>query len=152
MKTLDQARVKSEIIGRIALLRPDLRRRWGKMNAPQMVSHLNDSFISVMGLKYVSIEDVFRFRGLVKWCALYLPTRWPPGFPTRPEIDQEISGTPPGEFAADREKLLSLVEAFTRQPREFSFRPHPMFLEMTEWQWMRWGWLHTDHHLRQFGV
>jgi hypothetical protein len=30
--------------------------------------------------------------------------------------------------------------------------PHPMFGDLTSWQWMRWGYLHTDHHLRQFGL
>jgi hypothetical protein len=152
LKRIDQPLVKRELINRISRLRPDLQRRWGKMNGRQMVSHLNDSFISVMGEKHVAIDPGFRWRGVVKWCALYVPTHWPHGVPTRPELDQEISGTPPGDFDTDRETLLALVERFTQQPREFDFRPHPMFLEMTEWQWMRWGWLHTDHHLRQFGV
>jgi hypothetical protein len=26
-----------------------------------------------------------------------------------------------------------------------------MFGPMTEKDWMRWGYLHADHHLRQFG-
>ena len=122
------------------------------MNARQMVSHLNDSFISAMGRKHVAIDPDFRFRGLIKWCALYMPTHWPHGVPTRPEIDQERDGTPPADFDEDRQTLVGLVHEFTRQPRGFQFHPHPMFLEMTGWQWMRWGWLHTDHHLRQFGA
>ncbi|HEV2663419.1 MAG TPA: DUF1569 domain-containing protein [Blastocatellia bacterium] len=32
------------------------------------------------------------------------------------------------------------------------FHPHPYFGAMSESQWMRWGYLHCDHHLRQFGV
>ena len=31
-------------------------------------------------------------------------------------------------------------------------RPHPVFGPMTRGAWLRWGYLHTDHHLRQFGV
>jgi len=27
-----------------------------------------------------------------------------------------------------------------------------MFPEMNEREWMRWGYLHADHHLRQFGA
>jgi hypothetical protein len=26
-----------------------------------------------------------------------------------------------------------------------------MFGAMTRGDWLRWGWLHMDHHLRQFG-
>jgi hypothetical protein len=151
-KSIDQPVVKQAIVERVARLRPDLDRRWGRMNARQVVCHLNDSFLCVAGDKTVAIDPDFRWRGLVKWCALYLPAPWPHGVPTRPEIDQEYSGTAPADFEADRQTLLALVERFTRKPREFEFKPHPMFLEMTEWQWMRWGYLHTDHNLRQFGV
>jgi hypothetical protein len=152
LRTLDQPGPKQEILKRIVCLRPNLNQRWGKMNARQMVSHLNDSFVTVMGGRQVSIDPDFRFRGLVKWCGLYLPMHWPHDVPTRPEIDQELYGTPPGDFDLDRQMLVGLVDRFSRQPRDFTFDPHPIFLEMTEWQWMRWGWLHTDHHLRQFGV
>jgi hypothetical protein len=29
--------------------------------------------------------------------------------------------------------------------------PHSIFGSMTNQDWMRWGYLHADHHLRQFG-
>ena len=29
---------------------------------------------------------------------------------------------------------------------------HPIFGPLTTSQWMRWGYLHVYHHLRQFGV
>jgi hypothetical protein len=152
LKTIDQPRVKQQIVERIARLRPELERRWGEMNARQMVCHLNDAFLCTMGERPAAIDPDFRWRGLIKWCALYLPSHWPHGVQTRPEIDQHLDGTAPAEFDADRQRLLMLVERFTHRPREFAFCPHPMFLAMTEWQWMRWGYLHTDHHLRQFGV
>ncbi len=69
-----------------------------------------------------------------------------------PEMDQEIGGTRPVEFDGDVRELRRLLERFTRQPRDFSWRPHPIFGEMTEKDWMRWGYLHMDHHFRQFGV
>jgi hypothetical protein len=27
-----------------------------------------------------------------------------------------------------------------------------MFGSMQRTDWLRWGWLHADHHLRQFGA
>jgi hypothetical protein len=30
--------------------------------------------------------------------------------------------------------------------------PHPIFGPLSYPQWMRWGYLHCDHHLRQFGA
>jgi hypothetical protein len=89
---------------------------------------------------------------LLKWLSLYAPMKWPKGVPTRPEFDQEAGGgTPPAQFETDKRNLLRSMEKFAGQPRGFSFRPHPMFKEMSERDWMRWGYLHVDHHLRQFG-
>ena len=105
-----------------------------------------------MGEKAITIDPTFRARKLVKFIALYAPMRWPQGVPTRPEVDSEIGGTAPAGFGADKQALLTLVERFTEQPRSFRFQPHPIFLEMSERDWMRWGYLHTDHHLRQFGT
>jgi len=118
-----------------------------------MICHLNDSFLGVMGERPIPIDPNFRNRKFVKWVALEVPLPWPHGMKTRPEIDQQGGGgTPPAEFEDDRQRLLSLAERFAAQPRDFEFAPHPMFLEMSEREWMRWGYVHCDHHLRQFGA
>ena len=152
MKSLVNPGCKQEILARIQNVRHDMPRRWGKMNAPQMVCHLNDAFLTVMGDRKADVIPNYRARGFVKWFALNMPMKWPQGVPTVPEIDAFIGGTAPAEFAGDVQTLVGLVERFTKLPRDFEFRPHPIFLEMTESQWMRWGYLHTDHHLRQFGL
>ena len=46
----------------------------------------------------------------------------------------------------------ALTERFTRQPRDFDWKPHPHFGEMSEREWNRLAYLHADHHLRQFGA
>jgi hypothetical protein len=152
LKSIDNPQCRQEILERIRKLRADSARRWGKMTAPQMVCHLNDAFLGVMGDRPVPIVEKFRARKTIKFLALYFPSPWPPGVPTPPQIDQLLDGTKPSEFDADLQKLLNLVERFARRPRDFTFPLHPIFLEMSEWQWMRWGYLHPDHHLRQFGL
>jgi hypothetical protein len=67
-------------------------------------------------------------------------------------LNQEVGGTPPHEFAADVQDLAVLIERFTRRPRDFDWHPHPHFGAMSERDWMRLGYLHTDHHFRQFGA
>lgn len=151
MKSLEDPQCKVEIVDRIGRVRQDSPRLWGKMSAAQMVCHLNDCFLGVMGEKPIAPAGGYYPRSLLKWVALYAPVRWPKGVPTRPEFDQAIGGTPPSEFEADKRHLLALVEQFTKKPRDFRFQPHPVFLEMSDRDWMRWGYLHTDHHLRQFG-
>ena len=106
-----------------------------------------------MGRKPVSPATGLLQRTIVKWIALYLPLRWPGGrIVTRPEIDQQLAGTRPGDFAADVAELEALMVLVTSQAGTFGWPPHPIFGRMSEADWMRWGYLHTDHHLRQFGA
>jgi Protein of unknown function (DUF1569) len=89
----------------------------------------------------------------MKWIALYAPLRWPAGIPTTPELDQTVGGTRPADFDADVAELEMLL---TRVAAERSDRlaglVHPIFGRMSESAWLRWAYLHADHHLRQFGV
>lgn len=152
MKTLGVTQDREEIAARLGLVRDRSARRWGKMTAHQMVCHLGDSFQGVIGEKALAAKPATFTQGLMKCVALYVPLRWPHGIKTMPEVDQEIGGTRPLEFEADVRELRRLLERFTRQPKGFAWRPHPIFGAMTEKDWMRWGYLHMDHHFRQFGV
>jgi len=123
------------------------------MSVHQMVCHLADAFLMGTEQKPVSHASGFRERTIVKWIALYAPVHWPPArIKTRPEVDQEIGGTKPTAFATDVESLEALVEIVTTRPGFFAGRDHPIFGPLSEAAWMRWGYLHMDHHLRQFGV
>jgi hypothetical protein len=120
MKTLASSRDRAEILRRLREVRPDSPRFWGRMSAHQMICHLSDSFRMAMGLKSVSETGSPLRQRTVKWVALYLPMRWPAGgIRTLPEIDQEIGGTPPADFAADLAELEALFEIVTREPRSF---------------------------------
>jgi hypothetical protein len=106
----------------------------------------------VMGQKPVSNAAGPLQRTIVKWIALYAPLRWPAGIPTRPEIDQCVGGTRPLDFAADVAQLEALMELVTAPTRSFDWQSHPTFGRLSDAAWLRWGYLHMDHHLRQFGA
>lgn len=151
MKSLARPVDKAELLERLKGLGPESARRWGRMTAHQMVCHLGDGFLMGMGRKPVTDAAGPLQRTLVKWVALYAPMRWPRGITTRPEIDQcSGAGTRPSDFAADLAQLEALVDLVTAPSRSFEPR-HPIFGRMSEAQWLRWGYLHMDHHLRQFG-
>jgi len=152
MKSLSDRQYHQELITRIGNVHSDTPRRWGKMTAPQMICHVHDSFLGVMGEKAMEIPRGLSLWPLLKYMALYAPVEWPKGVATRPEFDQQSGGgTPPAQFESDVRGLLQTMDRFCRRPRDFQFRPHPLFKVMSEPQWMRWGYLHVDHHLRQFG-
>lgn len=140
------------MLERIAALQPGSKARWGRMSAHQMLCHLVDSYRVPMGEKSASPATGVLQRTLIKWVALYVPLHWPKGVPTRPEIEQGVGGTPPVEFERDRDELVGLIRRFTNPRRDFQWHAHPMFGMMSDSEWQRWGYLHADHQLRQFGV
>lgn len=149
MKTLAEPSIQQEIKQRLQTIRPESQRRWGRMSANQMICHLADSFRRTLGEKDATALPP---RKLLKWAALWIPIPWPHGFKTRPEMDQEIGGTRPVEFENDRKELLTLMDRFTCDTPVPQFEPHPIFGRMSRKEMMRWGFLHADHHLRQFGA
>jgi hypothetical protein len=151
MKTLAREVDTREIVRRIQAVRPDDQRRWGRMSAHQMVCHLSDACRMATGDVPVRDIAVPVPRAAMRWLALYMPLRWRSGHVTVPEIDQEIDGTCPGDFAADVAALISGIQTLAAR-RGVTWPRHPVFGHMSEGQWLRWGYLHTDHHLRQFGV
>jgi hypothetical protein len=122
------------------------------MSAGQMLRHLIDGFRAMTGERPVPAVGTWAHRNLMKPMALRLPVEWPKGVPTLPEVDAEKGGSRPNEFAADQAELAAILTRATRRPRDFRFGEHPLFGAMSEWEWMRWAYLHVDHHFRQFGL
>lgn len=71
---------------------------------------------------------------------------------TVPECEAQRGGTPPAEMERDLSDLRELLDRFARQQWGTGAPVHPIFGPLTEREWMRWGYLHMDHHLRQFGA
>ena len=152
MKSLARERDQAELFARLKQVRPDSVRRWGRMSVHQMVCHVADTFRMALGRKAATAHSGPLQRTLVKWIALYAPLRWPPGITTATELDQlGVIATPPTDFAADLAEVEALMWLMIAETRSLTL-PHPVFGPMSEAAWLRWGYLHTDHHLRQFGA
>ena|SRR5579863_6346446 len=149
MRTLKSSADRQSIVQRISALSPSDRGVWGQMTVGQMICHVSDSYRVALGEKTVSVAPVRVPRPVYKWLALRLPVKWPKGVPTRPEVQQGVGGTVPADFHADRTELLSVLARFCETGNGLSV-VHPIFGDMTSEDWLRWGYLHADHHLRQF--
>lgn len=150
---LGDAAVRRATIERIQTLQPSSRARWGKMTVGEMLCHLNDSFLLPLGEKRANRVPMGTLkRAVVKWGALNVPLRWPKGVQSAPEVIQGMGGTPPVEFESDRAGLIQTIERFCDPQGRLEDREHPFFAKMTRLEWVRWGYLHADHHLRQFGA
>ena len=152
MKSLSIQQDRREILQRLQSINPSSTRVWGQMTVEQMVCHLNDAFRMFMNERQVTDGPAWYPRSIMKWIALWAPVPWPRGFTALPELDQHEGGTPPAGFESDMRALHELIDRFCLQPRDFEFQSHPHFGRMSEREWMRLAYLHTDHHLRQFGA
>lgn len=152
MKKLDNLRDKAEILRRLETIAPDRPGLWGRMSAHQMICHLKDCFRMALGEREVQPRGTVFHRTILKWIGLNLPLPVPRGRPTMPEVDQQLGGTPPVEFRRDLSELVGLIERFAGRADGFDAAAHPLLGKLSEREWARWGYLHTDHHLRQFGV
>ena len=153
MKSFRQPEYVSEIRQRIQALSAESPRQWGRMTVNQMVCHLADAYQTHTGdREFVEVSPLWKRMGL-KWVALYGPMPWPKArVQTVPDVDPLRGGTPPSEFARDVERLEQSLGAFITGARDGRCRHHPFFGDLTPNQWLRLGYLHADHHLRQFGM
>lgn len=150
MKDIGNPAVQRNILLRIKRLSPEDEARWGKMTVQQMICHLNDGYRAVLSERKLAPVDMGIPRPLLKWIALRVPMRWPKGVPAPREIAQGLGGTPPVDFEQDRTQLVRSINEFcARVPAPKMM--HPLFGRMSPRDWMRWAYLHADHHLRQFG-
>ena len=122
------------------------------MTVAEMICHLSDAFRVGMGQREARPVGNWLMHSGFKWLALWLPAPWPHGVKSVPECVAKVGGTPVAEFESDLRELRRLLDRFAAQPRGYALRAHPIFGPMSEKEWLRWGYLHMDHHLRQFGA
>jgi hypothetical protein len=85
----------------------------------------------------------------LKAIALWTPIEWKHNFWTIPALKQGAPAMLIGRFDQDLAEALAEMERFCRPDQALG--DHAFFGPMSHQDWMRWGYLHTDHHLRQFG-
>lgn len=149
MSTVAKPEVLAVLVERLSRLRPESERRWGSLTPAEVLCHLADACQSV--LDRPGGEPGPRKR-IFKWVALYSPMPWPKGAKTLAKVDPRQDGTRPGDFAADRERAITLLRAIAAGNETTLPRSHFNFGFMTVPDWHRWAFCHTDHHLRQFGL
>jgi hypothetical protein len=149
MKTLARSTDLEGLLVRLGTVSAGDAALWGRMSAQQMLCHLSDATLIPLGEIRVSDVSNVALRSIVKWGAFYAPVPWPKGAPTPPEVDQCLNNLPLGDFETDRSRLIQLT--LRLQDTNLNGRPHPYFGALRHQEWMRWAWLHTDHHFRQFG-
>jgi Protein of unknown function (DUF1569) len=147
VRTVFEQAARDELRRRMEQVRADSPRKWGKMNAGQMLAHLNASLAMGLGELEVAPKRTPIANPLGRWLLInVLP--WPQGTPTAPEL----LATPPAEWDADLARFRDLLERTGSRPQAGEWPRHPAFGAMSGKQWGALAYKHVDHHLRQFGV
>ena len=153
MKTLAEPTVLAQLLDRLARLTPTTSRRWGTLTATEVLCHLGDAGESVLGLRIPpGSKASAKGNRLIKWIALYSHMPWPKGVETRPGINPHKEGTRPGNFDQDRARVVEGLRSLAVAPAAAYPPVHFRFGPITRSEWLRWAYLHVDHHLRQFGL
>ena len=149
MKDLADNGCLTELESRVASLTEADQARWGLMCVGEMVRHVERAFRMAVGEESLARMATPLPRGLVKWVALRMPGNWPKNLPTVPELRRGAEQMRVGEFGVEQAALLEVMRQFASGCELRT--EHPIFGPMRRVDWMRWGYKHTDHHLRQFG-
>jgi len=119
------------------------------MTAHQMLVHLAVNHDAVLGRAPWNTPSRTPNR-VVKFLALNLPMPWVRGL--KFGDDPAAVALDPAAFPADSARAVTTLAGIAGAGADAFSSPHPIFGRLSRAEWQRWAFLHTDHHLRQFGL
>jgi hypothetical protein len=150
MKNLFEAARVEEVKRRMAQLRPDSERLWGKMNAAQALAHCSVAVEWAVGDRIPPRMFLGRIMGrIVKPMVVGNDEPMRRNSPTAKDL--VVQGE--RDLVTERERLRGLIDRFAAAgPKGCTTHPHSFFGRLTPEEWATLMYKHLDHHLRQFGV
>jgi hypothetical protein len=148
MKNLFEAGTTGEVKSRLAALRADSPRQWGKMNAAQALAHCATAMELAVGDQRPSRMFIGRLIGpLVKGKLVGNEEPMRKNAPT----DKRLIVADDRNLDAERRRLTELIDRFwVGGPDRCTTHPHTFFGSLTPNEWAILMYKHLDHHLRQF--
>lgn len=148
MKTFWDQDAREEICRRMETLTVDAKPQWGKFNATEMLTHLNDAMRMAMGELNVAPKRMpIRYTPIKQLIIYVLP--FPKGAPTAPEL---LSRGSQADFAKEKADFRRVADRLGQKPQSETWPEHPAFGRLTHRAWGVLKYRHADHHLRQFGL
>ena len=147
MKSLWQEKTRQELLARARRLTPEHRAQWGKFTVERMLAHLVDAF--GMGMGEIEVPPR-KIPLLGSWPFNVLFIRFV-GMPRNAPTAREIITRPPASIDAELRQLEAAMDRFAAQRERTEWPRHPAFGKLSRRAWGELGYVHADHHLRQFG-
>jgi Protein of unknown function (DUF1569) len=148
MKNLFEAATVEEVKGRLAQLKPDSYRVWGKMNPAQALAHCSAAMEMAMGAK--KPPRIFIGRLLGRFAKKSMIAKEKP-MPRNVGTDKSLVVSDERDFGVERQRLSEFIDRFAAGgPGACTRHPHFFFGPLTPVEWAALMYQHLDHHLRQF--
>lgn len=150
MQTLFDTAAAATFKNRLAELRADSPRQWGKMTPAQAVAHCAGSLELALGDVRPPRMLIGRLIGrLIKPLVLGNDAPMRRNSPTVPGF----AVTDDRDFERERARLLATIDRFVTAGRDgCTSHPHSFFGPLTPDEWGVLMYKHLDHHLRQFAA
>ena len=129
MKNLFEAATVEEVKGRIAQLKPDSERVWGKMNPAQALAHCSAAMEIAMGTK--KPPRIFIGRLLGRFAKKSMIANEKP-MPRNVGTDKSLVVSDERDLGLERERLCGLIDRFAAAgPVGCTTHPHSFFGRLT---------------------
>jgi len=149
MKNIFDAATLEEIKQRIGTLRPESKRKWGKMEVAQMLAHCSAALEVAAGKKRLPRMFIGRILGPFFKSRFYNDRPFKKNSPT----DKSFLVIDRRNFEKEKARLLDLITQFSTGGEAACTRhPHSFFGKLTPRQWGMGMYKHLDHHLKQFAA
>ena len=156
MKNLFEAAVVEEVKERMALLRPDSERQWGKMNPAQTLAHCSAAMEMAVGERTPPRILIGRMLGrFAKKSMIVNEKPMPRNVGTDKSLvvsdERDLVVSDERDFVVERQRLREFIDRFAAGgPGACTRHPHFFFGPLTPEEWAALMYQHLDHHLRQF--
>ncbi len=139
---------RTALMKRVEALRTDNAAQWGKMSVDQMLWHVNEAMRMATGELPVKSKGFGPLkRAVMKFAVYNVP--WPKG---KASTARELKATESYDLTAEQRRFPMLLEYVVNKDITGAWPVHPLIGQISGAEWSRLGYLHIDHHLRQFGA
>jgi Protein of unknown function (DUF1569) len=150
MKNLFEATTVEEVKERVARLKPDSDRLWGKMNPAQALAHCSAAMEMAVGEKLPRRILIGRLLGRLAKKSMILNEK---PMPRNVGTNKSLVVSDERDFVTERQRLSEFIDRFAAGgPGVCTKHPHFFFGPLTPVEWAALMYQHLDHHLRQFRV
>ena len=145
------AQTLNDFTARVSKINSDTAGQWGSKTAGEMIAHLTQAVAIGMGEESAPSETNFIKANIMRPIIFSGLMPWPKAKIKSPEI---FHPAPAADFDQAKAGLIDLYGRFVKRCADDPSRAfyHPVFGDLTMTQQQRVFGMHSDHHLRQFGV